>query len=131
MLHNRKTSIKQIKWFYFVNIHKHQDLFQSLCQPERMLEPLQAPCSAFLRCVALLIFFFLFLDIDECRISPDLCGQGRCVNTPGDFECECFEGYESGFMMMKNCMGESSPQSPTPPHTKNIYSLIPCHPPTT
>ncbi|TKS69600.1 Fibrillin-1 MP340 [Collichthys lucidus] len=43
-------------------------------------------------------------DIDECRISPDLCGQGRCINTPGDFECECFEGYESGFMMMKNCM---------------------------
>uniref|UniRef100_A0A665X316 Fibrillin-1 n=1 Tax=Echeneis naucrates TaxID=173247 RepID=A0A665X316_ECHNA len=53
-------------------------------------------------------FFFLshssLADIDECRISPDLCGQGRCINTPGDFECECFEGYESGFMMMKNCM---------------------------
>lgn len=48
---------------------------------------------------------FCFTDIDECRISPDLCGQGICVNTPGDFECECFEGYESGFMMMKNCMG--------------------------
>lgn len=46
------------------------------------------------------------LDIDECRISVDLCGQGSCVNTAGDFECECFEGYESGFMMMKNCMGE-------------------------
>ncbi|KAG9337036.1 hypothetical protein JZ751_029895, partial [Albula glossodonta] len=43
-------------------------------------------------------------DIDECKISPDLCGQGTCVNTPGDFECKCFEGYESGFMMMKNCM---------------------------
>lgn len=48
---------------------------------------------------------FCVTDIDECRISPDLCGQGVCVNTPGDFECECFEGYESGFMMMKNCMG--------------------------
>lgn len=45
-------------------------------------------------------------DIDECRISPDLCGRGQCVNTPGDFECKCDEGYESGFMMMKNCMGE-------------------------
>ncbi|KAG7270043.1 hypothetical protein CRUP_036870 [Coryphaenoides rupestris] len=43
-------------------------------------------------------------DIDECWISPDLCGQGTCVNTLGDFECECFQGYESGFMMMKNCM---------------------------
>ena len=28
------------------------------------------------------------------------------MNTPGDFECKCDEGYESGFMMMKNCMGE-------------------------
>ncbi|KAF2981348.1 hypothetical protein EK904_013603 [Melospiza melodia maxima] len=43
-------------------------------------------------------------NIDECRISPDLCGSGTCVNTPGSFECECFDGYESGFMMMKNCM---------------------------
>lgn len=57
-----------------------------------------------------LYFSFFFLksgaDIDECRISPDLCGSGICVNTPGSFECECFEGYESGFMMMKNCMGK-------------------------
>lgn len=59
-----------------------------------------------------LISFCVFLplehgaDIDECRISPDLCGSGVCVNTPGSFECECFEGYESGFMMMKNCMGK-------------------------
>lgn len=48
-------------------------------------------------------------DIDECRISPDLCGRGQCVNTPGDFECKCDEGYESGFMMMKNCMGKCVP----------------------
>uniref|UniRef100_A0AAY5ENB4 Fibrillin-1 n=1 Tax=Electrophorus electricus TaxID=8005 RepID=A0AAY5ENB4_ELEEL len=39
-----------------------------------------------------------------CHISPDLCGHGTCVNTAGDFECQCFPGYESGFMMMKNCM---------------------------
>ncbi|KAK2087253.1 hypothetical protein P7K49_033160 [Saguinus oedipus] len=43
-------------------------------------------------------------DIDECRISPDLCGQGTCVNTPGSFECNCFPGYKSGFMMMKECL---------------------------
>uniref|UniRef100_A0A8C9CX13 Fibrillin 3 n=1 Tax=Panthera leo TaxID=9689 RepID=A0A8C9CX13_PANLE len=43
-------------------------------------------------------------DIDECHISPDLCGRGTCVNTPGSFECECFHGYESGFMLMKSCM---------------------------
>ncbi|KAG2463812.1 FBN2 protein, partial [Polypterus senegalus] len=51
-----------------------------------------------------LLTVLLSSDIDECRISPDLCGHGSCVNTPGSFDCECFEGYESGFMMMKNCM---------------------------
>lgn len=53
----------------------------------------------------------LSTDIDECRISPDLCGQGTCVNTLGNFECECFHGYESGFMMMKNCMGRQPPRA--------------------
>lgn len=48
-------------------------------------------------------------DIDECHISPDLCGQGACVNTPGSFECECFHGYESGSMLMKSCMGRWLP----------------------
>lgn len=37
------------------------------------------------------------------------------MNTPGSFECECFDGYESGFMMMKNCMGKcGSPGSHSP-----------------
>lgn len=60
--------------------------------------------------ISFCVFFLLNTgaDIDECRISPDLCGSGICVNTPGSFECECFEGYESGFMMMKNCMGKLS-----------------------
>lgn len=56
--------------------------------------------------------YFNVSDIDECRISPDLCGHGTCVNTPGSFECECFEGYESGFMMMKNCMGTCGTDAP-------------------
>uniref|UniRef100_A0A803VCW3 Fibrillin 3 n=1 Tax=Ficedula albicollis TaxID=59894 RepID=A0A803VCW3_FICAL len=59
-------------------------------------------------------------DIDECRISPDLCGHGSCVNTPGSFECECFEGYESGFMMMKNCMGEWG--------CERLFALLSSHP---
>uniref|UniRef100_A0A8C9L8A4 Fibrillin 2 n=1 Tax=Pavo cristatus TaxID=9049 RepID=A0A8C9L8A4_PAVCR len=42
-----------------------------------------------------------YKDIDECRISPDLCGSGTCVNTPGSFECECFDGYE--MLLELNC----------------------------
>ncbi|MEJ1281881.1 hypothetical protein NN561_012832 [Cricetulus griseus] len=45
-----------------------------------------------------------YKDIDECRISPDICGQGTCINTPGSFECDCFPGFTSGSLLMKNCM---------------------------
>lgn len=55
---------------------------------------------------ACMCFVCVRIDIEECQISPDLCGHGTCVNTPGSFECDCLPGYESGFMMMKNCMGE-------------------------
>lgn len=69
-------------------------------------------------------FFYLSIycniDIDECRISPDLCGSGTCVNTPGSFECECFDGYESGFMMMKNCMGKCCQDELSP----SIYCIL-------
>lgn len=32
-------------------------------------------------------------DIDECRIMPFLCRNGRCRNTIGAFNCECADGY--------------------------------------
>lgn len=42
-------------------------------------------------------FFFkymiLLIDVDECSLKPDICGTAVCKNTPGDFECECSEGY--------------------------------------
>ncbi|XP_043853205.1 fibrillin-2-like [Dromiciops gliroides] len=50
------------------------------------------------------LFKSLKSDIDECKISPHLCGSGTCVNTPGSFECECSEGHENGFMKMQNCI---------------------------
>ncbi|XP_037874370.1 fibrillin-1 isoform X2 [Bombyx mori] len=32
-------------------------------------------------------------DLDECRVRPDVCVGGRCVNTDGSFRCECPDGY--------------------------------------
>lgn len=32
-------------------------------------------------------------DIDECRVMPFLCRNGRCRNILGSFNCECAEGY--------------------------------------
>ena len=45
------------------------------------------------------------------------------MNTPGDFECKCDEGYESGFMMMKNCMGEyGKPRTVRSLHSSQVMS---------
>lgn len=46
-----------------------------------------------------------FPDIDECSIMHGVCGDGTCRNTPGNFICDCKEGYEST-MMMQVCMGK-------------------------
>ncbi|XP_052281301.1 fibrillin-2-like [Dreissena polymorpha] len=33
-------------------------------------------------------------DLNECMLEPDLCKNGRCINTDGSFRCECLPGYE-------------------------------------
>ncbi|CAH1720705.1 unnamed protein product [Chironomus riparius] len=37
-------------------------------------------------------------DIDECKLKPDICNNGICINTPGSYECFCRPGYTE-----KNC----------------------------
>lgn len=34
-----------------------------------------------------------FIDVDECSKKPNVCGKAVCKNTPGDYICECPEGY--------------------------------------
>ena len=51
------------------------------------------------------IFVCLFLiDLDECKILPDFCKNGKCVNTKGGAKCECPEGYY--FNELKECQGK-------------------------
>ncbi|CAC5378602.1 FBN2_3 [Mytilus coruscus] len=33
-------------------------------------------------------------DINECVDNPDLCRNGRCINTDGSFRCDCDPGYK-------------------------------------
>ena len=39
---------------------------------------------------------FPCVDVPECDIVADLCGDGDCVNSPGSFQCNCHEGYSQG-----------------------------------
>ncbi|XP_076876101.1 fibrillin-2 [Brachyhypopomus gauderio] len=32
-------------------------------------------------------------DIDECKVIPDVCKNGRCINTMGSYRCHCMPGY--------------------------------------
>ena len=32
-------------------------------------------------------------DVDECKRDTNLCENGRCINTPGSFRCDCNTGY--------------------------------------
>lgn len=55
---------------------------------------------------------FVFLDINECMLHPNICGTAICKNTLGKYECECAEGYIYN-STSKNCEGRSFP--PVPP----------------
>jgi len=34
------------------------------------------------------------IDVDECEVTPDICGEnGDCNNTIGGHECVCHAGY--------------------------------------
>lgn len=47
---------------------------------------------------------FFSSDIDECEESPDICDGGQCTNTPGTYQCLCFDGFMSS-EDMKTCLG--------------------------
>lgn len=70
----------------------------------------------------LFLFPFCFLqsaDIDECEESPDICDGGQCTNTPGTYQCLCFDGFMSS-EDMKTCLGNGrsfySPNKTLQPH---------------
>lgn len=34
--------------------------------------------------------------INECILRPDICGAGKCIDTPDGYKCECKPGYTVG-----------------------------------
>uniref|UniRef100_A0A672K2R7 Latent-transforming growth factor beta-binding protein 1 n=1 Tax=Sinocyclocheilus grahami TaxID=75366 RepID=A0A672K2R7_SINGR len=48
-------------------------------------------------CTYLVLYFSLslslFTEIDECQLTPDVCGAGICYNTADSYKCICDDGY--------------------------------------
>uniref|UniRef100_A0A3P9AJ59 Fibrillin 2b n=1 Tax=Esox lucius TaxID=8010 RepID=A0A3P9AJ59_ESOLU len=47
-------------------------------------------------------------DINECKVMPDLCKNGQCINTIGSFRCHCNVGYTADFTNNNECNGQNS-----------------------
>ncbi|XP_050313522.1 fibrillin-2-like [Anthonomus grandis grandis] len=64
-------------------------------------------------------------DINECETVPDLCKNGRCINTLGSYRCVCNKGYRSDGSGL-NCIDinecEKSPCQFTCQNTEGSFS---------
>lgn len=34
-----------------------------------------------------------FTEVNECALRPDICGDGKCIDTKEGYECECYPGF--------------------------------------
>ena len=51
------------------------------------------------------IFNIFCTDIDECKVMPNLCRNGQCINTMGSFRCFCKVGYTTD-ISGTSCIGK-------------------------
>uniref|UniRef100_A0A663MUT8 Fibrillin 2 n=1 Tax=Athene cunicularia TaxID=194338 RepID=A0A663MUT8_ATHCN len=49
--------------------------------------------------------FIFCTDIDECKVMPNLCRNGQCINTMGSFRCFCKVGYTTD-ISSTSCIGK-------------------------
>ncbi|XP_036266053.1 fibrillin-2 isoform X3 [Pipistrellus kuhlii] len=53
-------------------------------------------------------------DIDECKVMPNLCTNGQCINTMGSFRCFCKVGYTTDLSGTSCVDLDECSQSPKP-----------------
>nr|XP_024644104.1 fibrillin-2 isoform X3 [Macaca nemestrina]XP_028705536.1 fibrillin-2 isoform X2 [Macaca mulatta] len=53
-------------------------------------------------------------DIDECKVMPNLCTNGQCINTMGSFRCFCKVGYTTDISGTSCIDLDECSQSPKP-----------------
>lgn len=45
-------------------------------------------------------------QVNECALRANICGNGRCIDTPDGYQCDCYPGYQKGESEV--CEGQSS-----------------------
>jgi len=54
----------------------------------------------------MIIYCSLFtLDIDECANRSTIDCTQQCINTPGSYECDCYDGYREITANATQCEG--------------------------
>lgn len=69
------------------------------------------------------VLSFPLADINECKENAnDLCGNGKCINSPGSFKCHC----QKGFRMNGDgkCVGEFVDESESSDRFAFQFQLI-------
>ncbi|CAL4061316.1 unnamed protein product, partial [Meganyctiphanes norvegica] len=54
------------------------------------------------------------LDIDECQTMPNLCRNGKCINTMGSYRCICDKGFKPDHSGTRCIDVNECEQSPSP-----------------
>lgn len=88
-------------------------------------------CSLVLHINTLFLLFLFFLltcvsgvsEVDECQISPYICGQGICYNTAEGYTCHCDEGYRLD-EAQNTCVGKLSTEQSLLLKSNKIQALV-------
>ena len=84
-------------------------LMAVLCVPvlvDMMVMAFSVPVSCSMVYCLISCLSVMIVDINECLLDTNGCDQG-CINTPGSFLCNCFEGYvlnEDGYACDGECI---------------------------
>uniref|UniRef100_A0AAY5EAH0 Latent transforming growth factor beta binding protein 1 n=1 Tax=Electrophorus electricus TaxID=8005 RepID=A0AAY5EAH0_ELEEL len=57
------------------------------------VESLASPVVSLFNDLLLIHIRTVCREVDECSVSPDICGPGFCLNTAESYSCMCYEGY--------------------------------------
>ncbi|XP_041071541.1 latent-transforming growth factor beta-binding protein 1 isoform X2 [Carcharodon carcharias] len=68
-------------------------------------------------------------EIDECSVSPRICGPGQCINLPEGYTCNCNPGYQLNALKTGCIDVDECAQAPRPcsnGHCKNTIGSFRC-----